>query len=155
MRHSQLPQNGVQIAKFVIFRKNFDQKPLKVYYKGLVLGPILFLLYTEDLLQLVKSHHLNPHAFADDTQIDGFCNPSDAAELTSQLSVCIDDVSCWMVANRLQLNPIKSEVLCCSSARRQHQIPTGPVRIGSISVQPVSAVRDLGVFIHADLSTSP
>jgi len=77
---------------------------------------------------------------------------SDAAVLTSQLSVCIDDVSSWMMANRLQLNPIKIEVLCCSSASRQHQISTGPVRIGSISVQPVSAVRDLGVFIDADLT---
>ena len=32
------------------------------------LGPILFLLYTADLLQLVKSYHLTPHAYADDTQ---------------------------------------------------------------------------------------
>ena len=36
---------------------------------GLVLGSILFLLYTCDLLQLIKRHQLHPHAFADDTQI--------------------------------------------------------------------------------------
>ena len=77
---------------------------------------------------------------------------SDAAVLTRQLSACIDDMSSWMMANWLQLNRIMTEVLWCSSARRQHQISTGPVRIGSISVQPVSAVRDLGVFIDADLT---
>ena len=33
--------------------------------KGLVLGPILFLLYTADLLQLVNRHHLHPHVYAD------------------------------------------------------------------------------------------
>ena len=31
-------------------------------------------------------------------------------------------------------------------ARRQHQIPTGPVRVGDTSVLPVRTVRDLGVL---------
>jgi len=46
-----------------------------------------------------------------------------------RVSVCIDEVISWMMANRLQLNPAKTEVLWCSSARRQHQIPTGRVRV--------------------------
>ena len=35
--------------------------------QGSVLGSILFLLYTADLLQLVNRHHLHPHAYTDDT----------------------------------------------------------------------------------------
>ena len=58
------------------------------------------------------------------------------------------------MSNRLQLNPSKTEVLWCSSARRQHQIPTGPVRVGDTSVQPVQTVRDLGVYIDADVTMS-
>ena len=61
------------------------------------------------------------------------------------------------MANRLQLNPAKTEMLWCSSARRQHQIPTGSVRVGSTcstSVLPVSVVRDLGVYIDADVTMS-
>jgi len=60
------------------------------------------------------------------------------------MSVCIDEVFSWMMSNRLQLNTSKTEMLWCSSARRQHQIPTGPVPVGDTSVQPVRTLQDLG-----------
>ena len=53
------------------------------------------------------------------------------------------------MSNRLRLNPAKTEVLWCSSARRQHQIPTGPARVGDTSVLLVRTVRYLGVYIDA------
>ena len=58
------------------------------------------------------------------------------------------------MSNRLQLKPAKTEVLSCSSTRRQHQIPTGLVRVGDTSVQPVRTVRDLGVYTDADVTMS-
>ena len=116
-----------------------------------VLGPILFLLYTADVLQLVKFHQLQPHAYADDTQIYGFCKPSDVDTLHERVSVCIDEVTIMDDSNRLQLNSAKTEVLWCSLARRQHQIPTGRVRVGNTDVLPLSAVRDFGVYVYVDV----
>ena len=49
-----------------------------------------------------------------------------------------------MAANRLLLNNDKTAV------RRQHQIPTRPVRVGSASVQLVATVRNLGVYLDVD-----
>ena len=65
-----------------------------------------------------------------------------------------DDMSSWMRANRLQLNPSETEVMWCwcSSQRRQHQIPNRPVHIGSTAILPVSSVRDLGVHVDTDLT---
>jgi len=78
--------------------------------QGSVLGPILILLYTADLLQLVKRHHLMPHAYADDTQIYGHCQPTDAGGLAQRVVVCINEISAWMKANRLQMNLAKTHV---------------------------------------------
>jgi len=61
-------------------------------------------------------------------------------------------VSAWMAANQLQFNHAKTEVLWCSSSRRQHQVPTDPVSIGNTDVLPVKSVRDLGVYIDADVT---
>ena len=63
-------------------------------------------------------------------------------------------VARWMAANRLQLNHDKSEVLWCSSSRRQHQIPGRAVRIGRAAVQPASAVRDLGIMLDVEVTMS-
>ena len=100
----------------------------------------------------MRRHQLHPHAYADDTQIYGSCRTSEADAVQQRLSVCIDDVLQWMMSNRLQLNPAMTEVLWCASDRRQHQIPTSPICIGNTTVLPVTAVRDLGVYLNADLS---
>jgi len=38
------------------------------------------------------------------------------------------------------------------TVRRRQQIPVVPVRIGDAAVFPITAVRDLGVYLDADMS---
>ena len=126
--------------------------------QGSVLWPILFLLYSlycrpATVGQKPISHHLTPHAYADYMQIYSACRPADVDRPQDSISVCVG-VSCWMAANGLQLNHANSEVLWCSSTRRQHQIPGRAVRIRSTAVRPVSTVRDLGIMLDAEVTMS-
>jgi len=57
-----------------------------------------------------------------------------------------------MKSNRLQLNPDKTEVLWCATGRRQPQLPTFAVLIADVPITPALFVRDLGIYIDADLS---
>ena len=100
----------------------------------------------------MESNHLRPHLYADDTQIYAVCHPTGITQLQQQMSACIDDVAMWMRSNRLQLNTAKTEVIWCSSSRRQDQIPQVPLRVGNDSVMPASSVHDLGIYIDSNAS---
>jgi len=119
-----------------------------------VIGPILFILYTADLVAFIESLGLSPHLYADDTQIYGSCTPSHVDIFLSEVANCVVAVADWMQSNRLQLDDNKTEFMWCTTDRRQHRLPTvGPI-IGSFSATPASTVRDLGVYIDTDLSMS-
>jgi len=105
MSTAVLSLSDVAVQSRIQFQVMFDVP------QGSVVGPILFLLYTADLLKLIESHNLRPRAYDDDTQIYGFCCSSDALQLQLQMSVCVDEVALWMPSNRLLLNTAKTKVL--------------------------------------------
>ena len=80
------------------------------------------------------------------------CTQSVILDLQQRLSACIDEVHSCMQSNRLQLNINKSELLWCATARRQHQLPRCPFRIGPDTIIQSTAVRNLGIYIDSDLS---
>ena len=78
--------------------------------QGSVLGPVLFLLYVVEVIQLVKNCGFCPHAFADDLQVYGHALPTDSTKLLGRLAACIERVQAWMASNRLLLNSTKNRI---------------------------------------------
>jgi len=89
---------------------------------------------------------LHPHLYADDTQICGFCASAEASDLEQHISTCVDRVSEWMQAYRLQLNAAKTELLWCAPHRQQDRLPNAALRVSSNSVQLVRCVRNFGIY---------
>jgi len=50
------------------------------------------------------------------------------------------------------LNPDKSEAIWCTTSRRRHQLPTAVIPVVGVPITPARSVRDLGIYIDADLS---
>ena len=75
--------------------------------QGSVLGPLLFLLYIDDISE--SSNLLKYFLFADDTTI--FYSSKNAEENEKILNTEIDKVSEWLSANKLSLNVRQSKLL--------------------------------------------
>jgi len=82
---------------------------------GVILGPILFMLYTADVVRLVQLHGFNVHLYADDTQLYGCCHPDNSASLSRDLGICVEDVARWMCSNQIVFTTIRDhpQSLCC------------------------------------------
>ena len=122
--------------------------------QGLVLGPILFIMYTADLVALTEQHGFYTHILITPTtrKYMGLAGGVPDSDLQERLSACIDDVYSWMLSNYLQLNTNKSELFWCVTTRQQHQIPRSTLTIGCDAAIPWTTVCDLGIYIDADLS---
>ena len=79
--------------------------------QGSILGPLLFLLYINDLPDCLKS--TNPSMYADDNQI--FSSSYDANELVVSLNSDLSHVCNWLKENRLQMHPSKCKMMFIGS----------------------------------------
>jgi hypothetical protein len=117
-----------------------------------VLDPILFILYTIDLIHIVEQHGFRPHLYADDMQVHGSCTTTLVDDFQLRLSACVNNAARWMSSNRLQLNTDKTELIWCTTARRLDQLPSAPIRIGPDHIEPSSAVHNPGIFLDSGLA---
>lgn len=118
--------------------------------QGSILGPILFILYSADIVAQVK--HCKVHIYADDTQIYISCKPSEIDLAVTKLNEDLASLCVWSKNNSLLLNPTKTKFLLFGSKHQLNNLNLSvPVCLMDKPVERVYEARNLGLYVDQDL----
>jgi len=79
--------------------------------QGSVLGPLLFVIYVSPVSDLITSHEVSHHQYADDTQLFHPIKASSISADLANLESCSQAVKGCFAVNNLTLNADKSDVM--------------------------------------------
>ena len=114
--------------------------------QGSVLGPLLFLLYINDLPNCLNL--LEAHLFADDTNL--FYANKNLAELEMIVNIELEEIQMWLSANRLSLNIAKTNFVIFRP--HQKKLPFQiKLKINYEHLKQEEYIKYLGIFIDCNL----
>ena len=133
---------GINLAWFRSYLTN------RIQYIS-ILGPLLFLLYVNDLH---NSSALDPIMFADDTDL--FYEHKDLKTLFSLVNQELQKINEWFEANKLSYNVGKTKYSLFHKPSRKDVLPLLLTRllIKKHKVERVKSIKFLGVLLDENLS---
>ena len=112
--------------------------------QGSVLGPLLFLIYMNDIFNVVKECSM--FLFADDTSI--FFSGNDLPLLNFNINLAMKKIEKWFSDNYLTLNTNKTNYMVFSKRRQPFNFS---INLSSVSLDEVKEIKFLGIWLDKNL----
>jgi hypothetical protein len=116
--------------------------------QGSVLGPLLFIIYMNDLRLNISNAHVT--IFADDTTIA--VSGSNAIEVCNNMNTAIDQASTWFKINKLVLNASKTKLMIFNNVRQKSNNDNMSVFNNGNVIQTVESTVFLGLVVDNHLN---
>ena len=117
--------------------------------QGSILGPLLFLIYINDLPNCLNG--TTSRLFADDTNLTAVGETVD--EVEGRADIDMGNVRKWLCANKLSLNIGKTEYILIGSRHKTNSIDTERgIKIENQVIKKVRNTKVLGVKLDENLS---
>ena len=128
----------------------FHSNPLPMKYgvpQGSVLGPLLFLIYINDLRNSIR--HCIVHHFADDTNL--LYSSKNLKTIQNKINQDLKSLCTWLRANKISLNASKTELIVFRDPRKKLTMDM-KIKIDGKKLIPCSSVKILGVYLDCHLN---
>lgn len=117
--------------------------------QGSILGPLLFLLYINDLPECLLN--TTPGMYADDTQI--YASSANFTDLVAKLNKDLENIVKWLSQNKLQLHTDKTKLMFIGSPYNlKNKVGNDQVMINDKPVKRYTSFRCVGVELDEKLN---